>query len=142
MRILYKYARPERVDVLQDKRIKFTQVSCFNDPFEGRPYFTSLLEQEAIDEVCFSGDVTDETRAFRDKINSIMRSNETREWVYESKGRTIGRIRRVSQLTERPFSDTPPGHRLSPAGQPPRCWSRWPRPCPEPTEYRARTLVS
>ena len=31
---LYKYLCPERVDVLQNLRIRFTQVSALNDPFE------------------------------------------------------------------------------------------------------------
>ena len=35
--ILYKYLSPTRVDVLQDLRIRFTQVSALNDPFESFP---------------------------------------------------------------------------------------------------------
>ena len=34
---LYKYLCPERVDVLQNLRIRFTQVSALNDPFESFP---------------------------------------------------------------------------------------------------------
>jgi hypothetical protein len=34
---LYKYLSPERTDVLQNLRIRFTQVSALNDPFESYP---------------------------------------------------------------------------------------------------------
>ena len=30
----YKYLPPARVDVLQDLRIRYTQISALNDPFE------------------------------------------------------------------------------------------------------------
>ena len=33
----YKYLSPERIDVLQNLRIRFTQVSALNDPFESYP---------------------------------------------------------------------------------------------------------
>ena len=35
--ILYKYLRPERIDVLRNRRIRFTQPGDLNDPFEFRP---------------------------------------------------------------------------------------------------------
>jgi hypothetical protein len=35
--ILYKYLPPERLDVLEKRRIRFTQPGDFNDPFEFRP---------------------------------------------------------------------------------------------------------
>src|SRR5580704_12412669 len=35
--ILYKYAVPERVDILLQKRIRFTQPCFLNDPFEFKP---------------------------------------------------------------------------------------------------------
>jgi len=34
---LYKYLHPDRIDVLQNLRIRFTQVSALNDPFESLP---------------------------------------------------------------------------------------------------------
>src|SRR5271154_115746 len=33
----YKYVMPERVDILENLRIRFTQVSALNDPFESFP---------------------------------------------------------------------------------------------------------
>lgn len=35
--ILYKYLQPARLDVLKNRRIRFTQPGDFNDPFEFRP---------------------------------------------------------------------------------------------------------
>lgn len=35
--IYYKYLTPERIDVLENFKIRFTQVSAFNDPFESLP---------------------------------------------------------------------------------------------------------
>jgi Protein of unknown function (DUF2971) len=35
--ILYKYLPPARLDVLRDRRVRFTQPGDFNDPFEFRP---------------------------------------------------------------------------------------------------------
>lgn len=38
---LYKYLQPARLDVLEHKRIRFTQPGEFNDPFEFRPQIRS-----------------------------------------------------------------------------------------------------
>ena len=37
--ILYKYVSAERISVLQDFLIRFTQPNAMNDPFEARPDF-------------------------------------------------------------------------------------------------------
>lgn len=42
--ILYKYLSPKRVDVLENLKIRFTQVAVLNDPFESLP--GALLECE------------------------------------------------------------------------------------------------
>jgi hypothetical protein len=42
---LFKYLRPDRVDVLQRCEIRFTQPGALNDPFELRPQFEELLAQ-------------------------------------------------------------------------------------------------
>jgi hypothetical protein len=34
---VYKYAAPERVDVLRNGRVRFTQAAALNDPFETHP---------------------------------------------------------------------------------------------------------
>lgn len=48
--ILYKYLTPARVDVLERRRIRFTQPAAFNDPFEFKPYIESAAPQEHLRE--------------------------------------------------------------------------------------------
>lgn len=43
--ILYKYFPPERVDVLHDLKIRFSQPAIYNDPFELRPVVISLVTE-------------------------------------------------------------------------------------------------
>ena len=38
--IAYKYCEPDRIDVLQNGMIRFTQPADFNDPFEASPSFS------------------------------------------------------------------------------------------------------
>jgi len=40
--ILYKYLPPERLDVLSNGLIRYTQFGAFNDPFDGRPNLAAL----------------------------------------------------------------------------------------------------
>ena len=42
--VLYKYVPPERIDILQNRLIRFTQPKVLNDPFEGRPNFHATTE--------------------------------------------------------------------------------------------------
>jgi hypothetical protein len=47
---LYKYLTPARLDVLERRRIRFTQPAAFNDPFEFKPYIESAASQEHLSE--------------------------------------------------------------------------------------------
>lgn len=47
--ILFKYLGPDRVDVLEQGLIRFTQPKNFNDPFESLPFVDSLLRKKEID---------------------------------------------------------------------------------------------
>ena len=42
--ILYKYVSAERIDILQNQLIRFTQPNALNDPFEARPNFHATIE--------------------------------------------------------------------------------------------------
>ena len=42
----YKYAPAERIDILQNRLIRFTQPRALNDPFEGQPDFYALGTKE------------------------------------------------------------------------------------------------
>jgi hypothetical protein len=43
---LYKYVPPERLDVLRNLRIRFTQPGAQNDPFELRPVVERFRRRE------------------------------------------------------------------------------------------------
>ena len=42
---LYKYLRPDRIDVITNLELRFTQPGALNDPFELRPQFQSLISE-------------------------------------------------------------------------------------------------
>lgn len=43
---LFKYLPPERLDVLNECRIRYSQPNSFNDPFEGKPHYTGLAPSQ------------------------------------------------------------------------------------------------
>lgn len=45
----YKYLSPDRIDLLRNSHIRFTQPASFNDPFEAFPYFKQIAPDEHID---------------------------------------------------------------------------------------------
>src|ERR1051325_3426275 len=54
---LFKYLAPNRIDVLKNQRIRFTQPASLNDPFEMKPYVESLAEDRVIKELlCVLGE--------------------------------------------------------------------------------------
>ena len=57
-KVLFKYAVPDRIDVLLNKRIRFTQACFLNDPFEfrlgsadGLPPFQAGRARKRVDEL-------------------------------------------------------------------------------------------
>jgi Protein of unknown function (DUF2971) len=47
--MLYKYVRPERIDIIENLELRFTQPGALNDPFELRPRFEGIIsEAEAL----------------------------------------------------------------------------------------------
>ncbi len=49
---LYKYVGPDRTDILEGNRIRFSQSSALNDPLEMRPYFADVArDNDAIERV-------------------------------------------------------------------------------------------
>jgi Protein of unknown function (DUF2971) len=56
---LYKYLMPDRVDVLKNRSIRFTQHMALNDPFEMKPFFELLAEDAIMKQLfCFGGEDT------------------------------------------------------------------------------------
>lgn len=45
---LFKYVGPERIDVISNLEIRFTQPDALNDPFELQPHFDSIIAQADI----------------------------------------------------------------------------------------------
>ena len=46
--MLYKYVGPERMDVLKNRCIRYSQPDAFNDPFEIKPFISKLASEEAL----------------------------------------------------------------------------------------------
>jgi hypothetical protein len=56
---LYKYLVPDRIDILQNRSIRFTQHMALNDPFEMKPFFELLAEDAIMKQLlCFGGEGT------------------------------------------------------------------------------------
>jgi hypothetical protein len=49
--ILYKYFPPERIDVLQGLKIRFSQPRIYNDPFELRPIPSSAITEKEFNKI-------------------------------------------------------------------------------------------
>jgi len=61
--ILYKYFAPERIDVLQNRKIRFTQPPVFNDPFESFPAFSQFMRPTDLEQALrLQPNLTEETR--------------------------------------------------------------------------------
>ncbi len=52
MKTLYKYVVPERIDILQNGLIRFTQPMYFNDPFELYPSIKNFTDDSGRTELC------------------------------------------------------------------------------------------
>ena len=50
--VFYKYVSSERIDILQNRLIRFTQPNAMNDPFEAKPHFYALGTKEKFAETC------------------------------------------------------------------------------------------
>ncbi len=46
--VLYKYLNPSRVDVLQERIIRFSQLAELNDPHEGAPEVTGAFANDLV----------------------------------------------------------------------------------------------
>lgn len=51
---LYKYVVPERIDILKNASLRFSQPAALNDPFEMKPHFEVLAEDQTIKEVFYT----------------------------------------------------------------------------------------
>jgi len=52
--ILYKYLPPDRIGVLKNAELRFTQPEEFNDAFDSAPLFDQLGTKDAFKEICYA----------------------------------------------------------------------------------------
>lgn len=52
---IFKYVTEERIDILKDSCIRFTQPSRFNDPFDVFPYLKAIADDKYVEELIESG---------------------------------------------------------------------------------------
>lgn len=78
---VYKYFGPDRVNVISDKLLRYTQLGDFNDPFEGRPEITGLsTRNEAL--TIFDNLIPEETKAVYDALPADMKSAVSYQHVH------------------------------------------------------------
>jgi len=65
---LYKYFSARRSDFLVDRLARYTPLDAFNDPFEGKPYVSSIASQEELDEA-FEKSFTEEAAERYSKLS-------------------------------------------------------------------------
>lgn len=53
--VLYKYFGPERLDAVTESKLRFSPLSAFNDPFEGRPDITDLAPEGTLEKAVWDG---------------------------------------------------------------------------------------
>jgi hypothetical protein len=86
--ILYKYLPPERLDVLSNGLIRYTQFGAFNDPFDGQPHFTALSTDDDLKER-FAKIFPDEIRRSYDSLSSELKAQLPYGTFYETAVRLI-----------------------------------------------------
>jgi len=71
--VLYKYFGPERIDVLRTCLIRYSPLSAFNDPFEGRPEVTALATPARMQEL-FNAIVIEECKLAYEQLPEDIRA--------------------------------------------------------------------
>ncbi|HVT19185.1 MAG TPA: DUF2971 domain-containing protein [Thermoanaerobaculia bacterium] len=99
--VLYKYLKPERIDVLQSRLIAFTPPLLFNDPFEAEPVFPAdAPEAIALYEETRRGRAKltkEEEAALQAQIDTIQNAHGRKRIVWEQAVHCVG----VLSLTEK-----------------------------------------
>ena len=52
---IFKYLSPERVDVLENQVLRFTQATYLNDPFEHLPFISQLVDEAYTEKIYEEG---------------------------------------------------------------------------------------
>ena len=80
MATIYKYVTPDRVDILKNGRVRFTQAAALNDPFETHPCLTELR------------------KSFEDRARRIVKSVQSR---FDAHSIVVGSIMIPKTVRER-----------------------------------------
>ena len=98
---LYKYVGPERVDILENSRIHFTQLGQLNDPFEGRPHVSAITDssdviEQAAEQAWLEAHQGDHVKDSYDRLPAPVREsvsfedyNQGMENFFKEQGRDI-----------------------------------------------------
>lgn len=95
---LFKYFEPNRIDVLQNLKIRFSPSYAFNDPFESFPYIENLITPEFAEDL-FTNQIEDALLKDQDKniINYLPDEdliNLPAEYLNYLKNKTLGDLMR------------------------------------------------
>jgi hypothetical protein len=120
---VYKYLHPDRVDVLRGGRIRYTQATALNDPFEIRPYFKAIIaEPWLVKQLAQPIDITEQlVQAYNNApewhgvisleqwlefVRVTLASPEGRETIQETLGIVLGVIRDATPEAREKFAET------------------------------------
>jgi hypothetical protein len=91
--VLYKYLPPERLDVLENGLIRYSQLASFNDPLESSPFMGVLPDEGPLQNV------------IDDTIRAAVRGEHVRpEDVVRAQGFSFANVEGTLSLTEDPLS--------------------------------------
>ncbi len=100
--ILYKYLHPDRVDVLTNKMIRFTQPTIFNDPFETELNIKRFASEEYTRKVydeLLEKKLSSVPKEFRQYVRKIMEKDESRECLNKKMGDLLPQSKEVIKDT-------------------------------------------
>lgn len=130
--LVYKYVTPDRTDVLEHCRMRFTQADALNDPFEINPYFGTLIEDASLNfgttVARFAGTILseEERRSFAHRAVLKIKTNLYRDFLMLSLTRKRNNLLMWSHYAQahqgfvlgfdghHPFFDPPPPRVMTP----------------------------
>ena len=116
-RLLFKYLPAERVDVLKNNELRFTQPILFNDSFDGRPYFRNLpcepqnvihsaiVFERGLGQFSFSS-YMERCVQLNSELSPRLRGDDLRQFLLDSICSVVG----VLSLSENPLNPLMWGH--------------------------------
>lgn len=109
MKKLYKYVKPERIDVLKKLQIRFTQPVYLNDPFDSVVSFKSVIDRETANQKFDSEKMfynfikTFNLELSKQVIQRNVNLSITIEDLLDREGKNISDLRNIFDLSIRPL---------------------------------------